>query len=114
VQAGAVPPTENLLDWKLTKVVAPVHVETAEAPDLPTATAETFIADAADNAPATPAVAAVFASLFKSTNFGRAVAARIPKMTITITNSISVKPECLLMEKNFLNFANFLREKKPG
>lgn len=52
------------------------------------------MADADDTAPAVPSTAAFAASVFKSTNLGNATAAKMPKMTITITNSISVKPCC--------------------
>ena len=38
------------------------------------------------------AKAAVRASVFKSTNLGIATAASTPRITITITNSIKVKP----------------------
>jgi len=48
------------------------------------------LADA--KAPVKPEAAALLASDFKSTNFGSAVAASTPKITITITNSIRVKP----------------------
>ena len=46
------------------------------------------------NAPATPLAAAVLALVVKLENFGSAVAAKIPKITITTTNSMMVKPDC--------------------
>jgi len=53
-----------------------------------------FIAAAAPKLAATPFVAARAASFRTSRNLGTATAARMPKMTITITNSIKVKPDC--------------------
>ena len=58
----------------------------------------TFIALAELKPPATPATAAALASLVKSTNFGKAVAAKIPKMTMTTISSIRVKPSCLRLD----------------
>jgi hypothetical protein len=43
-------------------------------------------------APPVPETTAACASLCKLINFGRAVAERIPNITITTTNSINVKP----------------------
>src|SRR6185436_4073537 len=57
-------------------------------------------------ADATPCVAAVSASEERFMNFGSAVAARMPRITITTTSSINVKPFCfacisvLLFSKN--------------
>src|SRR5258706_8833442 len=45
-------------------------------------------------AAATPWTAAMRASLDRLINFGRAVAARMPSMTMTTTSSIRVKPLC--------------------
>ena len=46
--------------------------------------------------PATPCAAARPACDDTSTNRGNATAERIPRMTITTTSSINVKPCCLL------------------
>jgi hypothetical protein len=52
--------------------------------------------DAADELmlPPTPANVAFLASCAMLANFGIATAAKIPMMTITMINSISVKPDC--------------------
>ena len=52
------------------------------------------IADNEDSAPFAAVTLATRASLLRSTNFGNAIADKIPRMTITITSSISVKPDC--------------------
>jgi hypothetical protein len=57
-----------------------------------TAHPATFIELAELNPPATPATAAVSASPDRLMNLGNAVAARIPRITITTTSSIRVKP----------------------
>jgi hypothetical protein len=47
--------------------------------------------------PTTPFSAAVLASTLRSTNLGSAVAARMPKITITMISSINVKPDCFFI-----------------
>ena len=44
--------------------------------------------------PAKPFTADTLASVERSLKRGKAAAARIPRMTITMTSSMSVKPEC--------------------
>lgn len=39
-------------------------------------------------------------------NFGNATAAKIPRITITTTNSIKVKPACTLRITQLLKFLN--------
>ena len=51
-----------------------------------------FTAKAEETALTTPCIAAYCASVLMEINFGKAVAAKIPKMTITITSSIRVNP----------------------
>lgn len=53
-----------------------------------------LIAEADVIAPATPSTAACSASALMFTNLGNAVAARIPRITITTISSISVNPVC--------------------
>src|SRR5574343_718227 len=56
-------------------------------------------------APATPCTEAEAASVRKSTNLGNAVAAKIPRITITTISSISVKPFCTaFMEVSLTQF----------
>lgn len=61
---------------------------------LVTAQTPKFIAAAEDNEAAVDVVAALSASTLRSTNLGKAVAARMPRITITTTSSIRVKPAC--------------------
>jgi hypothetical protein len=62
-----------------------------------------LIDDAELSAPPTPCAAARLALPDKFTNRGSAVAAKIPKMTMTITNSIKVKPDWILRNDTELN-----------
>jgi len=48
-------------------------------------------------APAIPSSVATLAELYKLANLGKATAARIPKITITTTNSIKVKPDAFFI-----------------
>src|SRR5919198_4489923 len=50
-----------------------------------------------ETAPATPLAAAFAASAVISKNFGKATAARIPRMTITTTSSMIVNPTVFLI-----------------
>lgn len=55
------------------------------------------LVDEADEiAPATPDADAAPACVLKSKNLGNATADKMPKITITITSSMSVKPFCAL------------------
>jgi len=47
--------------------------------------------------PSTLLITAIFASVLMSINFGSAVAARIPRITMTTINSIKVKPVCFFI-----------------
>jgi hypothetical protein len=51
-----------------------------------------LVAEPEAMAPATPCAAALPASVDKSINFGNAVAAKMPRITITTISSIRVKP----------------------
>jgi hypothetical protein len=64
------------------------------ADPLPAFLAAKFAAEPDATAPATPDADAEFACVLRSMNFGNATADKIPKITMTITNSISVNPPC--------------------
>ncbi len=55
-------------------------------------------------APNPPCVAATFAFVINETNFGIAMAANMPTITITITNSIRVKPFLFMSSPPFLRY----------
>src|SRR5664279_831486 len=73
-------------------------IDTADAAPKPCAKAVPCAMAAADRtAPSAPLSEASRASLDRSENFGNAVAAKMPRITITTINSISVKPCCFFI-----------------
>jgi len=90
VRAGSIRPPRSAQLFTVTHFPATAELPVIEQP-------ATLIELADANPPATPLTAAASASEDKSTNFGNAVAAKIPRITITIINSISVKPACFFI-----------------
>jgi hypothetical protein len=65
-----------------------------------------LLEDAEAAAPATPWATPVLASSPKFANWGMATALRMPMMTMTMTSSISVKPDCEVLLRNaFIMFS---------
>jgi hypothetical protein len=97
------------LGYSLTTATAKPSISTV-AGAFRTKNAPCTIAEVAAREPLAALTLAMRASPPRSAKRGNAVAAKIPKITMTTINSINVKPDCFCVEYFCIEFSRFMSE----